>query len=114
MDTWTHAQAVAFQLYCQRTIDALQTVDSARVAEAAWHMNRENRLGANIYIIGNGGSLSTAAHIAADLSRAGGIKSVYGPPDFGWISGQANDYGYESVFEAMLRMFATVGDILIA
>lgn len=114
MEKWSQEQTAAFSEYRVRTERALQSIESWTVAEAAWHMRPENRLGANVYIIGNGGSLSTASHIAADLSRGGAIMGVYGPPDFGWMSGQANDFGYETVFEAMLRMFAMTGDLLIA
>jgi len=98
MENWTHARAVAFQSYAQRTITALGTVDAGAVAEAAWHMHREQRMGAHVFVIGNGGSFSTAEHIAADLSRSGGVKGVRGPGYLDWITGQANDFGYEQTF----------------
>ena len=114
MENWTHARAVAFQSYAQRTITALGTVDAGAVAEAAWHMHREQRMCAHVFVIGNGGSFSTAEHIAADLSRSGGVKGVRGPGYLDWITGQANDFGYESIFQAYLMMCATPGDVLIA
>lgn len=114
MDNWTHAQAVAFRAYATRTAEALQAVDAGAIAEAAWHMRRENRMGASVFVIGNGGSFSTAEHIAADLSRSGGVKGVHGPGYLDWITGQANDYGYDSIFHAMLMALAVPGDILIA
>lgn len=73
-----------------------------------------------IFLMGNGGSASTASHFAADLS-----KNTYNPdyPSFRAISladnmaifsAYANDEGYENVFSQQVASLANPGDIVIA
>ncbi|MGE5223264.1 MAG: SIS domain-containing protein, partial [Omnitrophica WOR_2 bacterium] len=73
-----------------------------------------------IFVMGNGGSASTASHFAADLS-----KNTYNPeyPSFRAISladnmaifsAYANDEGYENVFARQVASLADPGDIVIA
>lgn len=75
--------------------------------------------GRKIFIMGNGGSASTASHFAADLA-----KNTRQPewPDFRVIalndnmaalSAYANDEGYENVFSQQLATFVDAGDVVI-
>ena len=75
----------------------------------------------NIFIIGNGGSASTASHFSEDLSK--GTR----PPDSEWfpkaisltdntsyITALGNDEGYQNIFIGQLRPLALEPDLLIA
>ena len=53
-----------------------------------------------IYIIGNGGSASTATHFAEDLTNVG--KRAQALLDSSMLTMCANDFGYNSVFSAQL------------
>ena len=68
-----------------------------------------------IFIAGNGGSASTAEHMAADLSntltkRVNAISLVSNTPR---VLAIANDYGYEHVFSRQLQLVGSARDLLI-
>jgi len=79
-----------------------------------------------VFIIGNGGSGTTASHMAEDLG-----KSTLRPEDLkdeskrrlkvlsltdntGWLLAVGNDCGYDQVFVQQLMNYGTAGDLLIA
>jgi len=65
-----------------------------------------------VFLIGNGGSWSTASHIANDLSSAGFAASALDSVPL--LSALANDYGYDQVFALQLDRLAIPEDVLIA
>ena len=112
--------------YLKRATDELARVDQAAVARwadlifAAWKDNR------TVFIIGNGGSATTATHMAEDLA-----KSTLRPEDLhdesrtrlrvmsltdnvGWMLAVANDLSYEEIFVQQLMNLASDGDVLLA
>jgi D-sedoheptulose 7-phosphate isomerase len=79
-----------------------------------------------VFIIGNGGSGTTASHMAEDLG-----KSTLRPEDLkdeskrrlkvlsltdncGWLLAVGNDCGYDQVFVQQLMNYGSQGDLLIA
>src|SRR5688572_23171483 len=79
-----------------------------------------------VFIIGNGGSGTTASHMAEDLG-----KSTLRPADLndeskkrlkvlsltdntGWLLAVGNDCGYDQVFVQQLMNYGSAGDLLIA
>ncbi len=79
-----------------------------------------------VFIIGNGGSGTTASHMAEDLG-----KSTLRPSDLndeskkrlkvlsltdnnGWLLAVGNDCGYDQIFVQQLMNYAGPGDLLIA
>jgi D-sedoheptulose 7-phosphate isomerase len=78
----------------------------------------------SIFIIGNGGSASTASHFACDLGK-GTINNynnlnekrfkVYSLVDnISLITAYGNDLSYEEIFSQQLKNFAKKGDVLIS
>ncbi|MBI5045435.1 MAG: SIS domain-containing protein [Candidatus Niyogibacteria bacterium] len=74
-----------------------------------------------VFLIGNGGSASTATHFAADLmktvvSNAGckGIAAISLVDNIPLTSALVNDWGKGSLFVEQLRTLYAPGDILIA
>jgi D-sedoheptulose 7-phosphate isomerase len=82
--------------------------------------------GRQVFIIGNGGSGTTASHMAEDLG-----KSTLRPEDLkdeskrrlkvlsltdntGWLLAVGNDCGYDQVFVQQLMNYGAAGDLLIA
>ena len=72
-----------------------------------------------IFVIGNGGSASTASHLACDLGKG---TSVPGKPRFRVISltdniatmtAWANDVSYEDVFVEQLKNLVNPGDVVL-
>ena len=80
----------------------------------AWKQDRQ------IFLIGNGGSASTATHFASDLSKS---CSVEGKPRFRamaltdnapLISALVNDEGWSNVYTWQLQNLMRDGDLLVA
>jgi D-sedoheptulose 7-phosphate isomerase len=73
-----------------------------------------------IFIIGNGGSASTASHFANDLSKFCGMgrrkkfRAISLTDNISTITAWANDEGYEQVFSQQLACLANSGDVLVA
>jgi len=72
-----------------------------------------------IFILGNGGSASTASHFACDLGKNTRLDGwpnfrVMGLTDnLALITAYANDEGYENVFAQQLANFVIPGDVVI-
>ena len=65
-----------------------------------------------IYIIGNGGSASTAEHFASGLVKECGAKA-FALTSAPIITAFANDVEYKSVFMAQIRRYVEKGDVVI-
>jgi len=69
--------------------------------------------GGKVIYIGNGGSASIAGHMAADLWKNGGVKTLcFAEPSL--LTCLANDLGYENVFATPTETYADKGDIYVA
>jgi D-sedoheptulose 7-phosphate isomerase len=87
------------------------TVDTLKTAHAA---------GQQVFLLGNGGSAMTAAHIACDLQK--GVKQVTGArfrvisvtDNVALMTAWANDTDYENIFAAQLDSLVLPGDVVIA
>jgi D-sedoheptulose 7-phosphate isomerase len=113
-------------LYISRLQEELARIDRGELERwadlvfQAWERERF------VFIIGNGGSGTTASHMAEDLG-----KSTLRPSDLkdesrkrlkvlsltdnqGWILAVGNDCGYDQVFVQQLMNYGSEGDLLIA
>lgn len=69
--------------------------------------------GRKIVLIGNGGSASIAGHMEMDLCNRVGVRAlVFNDPPV--LTALANDHGYVTAFERMIRLWADPGDCLVA
>ena len=69
--------------------------------------------GGKVIYIGNGGSASIAGHMAADLWKNGGVKTLcFSEPSL--LTCLSNDLGYENVFSAPTESYADKGDVYVA
>lgn len=79
---------------------------------------RENEK--TIFIIGNGGSASTASHMSEDLSKgtyAEGkkpFKTISLTDNTSYITALANDEGYENVFLGQLKCLLKKDDVVVS
>src|SRR5207237_9024536 len=101
----------------RRSLDGISTDDIGELGEILY---RAYHSGASVFIVGNGGSASTASHMAADLA-----KNTIGPhmrrfrvmslnDNTALLTALANDLGYENVFKEQLQNLIRPGDLLIA
>jgi D-sedoheptulose 7-phosphate isomerase len=101
----------------QGTLDMLP---EALIAEAIDTLHQARLDQRQIFVMGNGGSASTASHIVCDLAKNTRKNEL---PNFRVIgladnmaifSALANDEGYENVFTAQLANLLRPGDLVIA
>ena len=80
----------------------------------AWLANKQ------VFIMGNGGSASTATHIACDLGKNTAIPGVRRlrvmslNDNMALFSAHGNDNGYDKVFAEQLRNFLDPEDVVVA
>ena len=112
--------------YIQRLNSELNRIDQdamrlwSDLLMAAWEKGRF------VYIIGNGGSGTTASHMAEDLGKSTLRESDLRDPSLrrlkvlsltdnaGWLMAVGNDVGYDQIFVQQLMNYASPGDLLIA
>src|SRR5436190_4498870 len=106
--------------YIGRLQTALSELPRDRLARLGETLLRAYRNDKQVFTIGNGGSSSTASHMAADLA-----KNTIGPnmkrfritslsDNASIVTALANDLGYENVFYEQLIDVICPGDLLIA
>ena len=61
-----------------------------------------------IFLIGNGGLHFVSCHMSTDLSRLIPDKAVYSFDNVGFITSNANDYGYDKLFVRWLETIASI------
>jgi D-sedoheptulose 7-phosphate isomerase len=76
-------------------------------------MRQQTAQGHKLLFVGNGGSAAIASHQAVDYWKNGGLRAM-AFNDASLLTCISNDYGYPSVFEKPIQMFAEPGDVLIA
>lgn len=94
------------------------------IAEALQLVENCYRSGKQIFIIGNGGSASTASHMVCDFQKfilgykgdrkIPRMKALSLSDNTEVLTAWANDVGYEVVFSEQLKNLAEEGDLLIA
>lgn len=97
----------------------IKTIDRERIDEAIEVLINAWRNDGTVFIMGNGGSASTASHFVCDLAKvtiAGEKKrfKVMGLTDNApLISAWTNDSGFGTIFVEQMRPFLKAGDVLI-
>ena len=106
--------------YLGRLGAAVEGLPRERLAQLGEMLYRAYRNERQVFTLGNGGSASTASHMAADLA-----KNTIGPnmrrfrvlslnDNAAILTALANDLGYENVFREQLENLIRPGDLLIA
>ncbi len=114
------------QDYLERVKVALGTIRLEAVETVVQRLYAAYRRGQKVLIIGNGGSASTASHMACDLAKnvfrapvpgqgpAGRLKVLALTDNVPVITAWANDADYARVFAEQIRTFIDPGDVLVA
>ncbi len=106
--------------YIERLTATISRLPRDRVAKLGGSLLRAYRNDKQVFTLGNGGSSSTASHMAADLA-----KNTIGPnmrrfrimslnENTAIVTALANDLGYEHIFAEQLINVIRPGDVLIA
>lgn len=106
--------------YLNQVQELLAVVPVACVEDVIHVLHRARLEGRRIYLLGNGGSASTASHFACDLAkntRVAGLPDVRAialTDNMAMMTAYANDEGYDQVFAQQLASFVQAGDVVIA
>lgn len=121
--TATDAEVEPFMAYKKYIFDlraALDRIDEKELIQLVDLVKQAQVTQRTVFIVGNGGSASTASHWATDLGKGlhhrkdKGVKALSLSDNIAWISAAANDISYDSVFSDQLRAHGTEGDLLVA
>lgn len=105
--------------YFNRIKILLDELDTAPVEKATQIIESAYSNESHIFLIGNGGSASTASHMANDFSK--GIctnsqkrfKALSLTDNASFLTAISNDKGYEEIFADQLKVFLKKGDVVI-
>jgi D-sedoheptulose 7-phosphate isomerase len=101
----------------REVLDDISTNAVERVVDLILKAHRSGR---HVYILGNGGSASTASHFACDLSKATivgerpRLRVTSLTDNAALVTAWANDTSYERIFAEQLVNLADAGDVVVA
>jgi D-sedoheptulose 7-phosphate isomerase len=111
---------LAYKKYTTNLTSVLANIDDDQLTKFVALIKDAHTHEQTVFIIGNGGSASTASHWATDLGKGLhhrkdlGVKALSLADNMSWISAAANDIAFDSVFSDQLRAHGKAGDLLIS
>ena len=106
--------------YRAKLLATLDTIDTARVAQAIAWMKEARDARRAIFVAGNGGSAATAAHFVCDmvkgasLGKAARFRIVALGQNLPTYTAYSNDLSYADALVEELKNFAQPGDLYMA
>jgi D-sedoheptulose 7-phosphate isomerase len=112
--------------YLQRLQQEVDGVDLADLENWANLIYQAYEQGNFVYIFGNGGSGTTASHMAEDLGKSTlreedlhdesrrRLKVLSLTDNAGWLMAVGNDLAYDQIFVQQLMNYGSAGDLVIA
>jgi len=91
-------------------LDKLSKEDISKVIDI---LRDARKQGKQVFICGNGGSASTATHMACDLFKLGGIKAISLNENVPLATAIINDEGWSELYAQQLERLYNEGDVLI-
>ena len=110
--------------YCSEAQQCIESLSPAELGQFLDAVETAYRQDAQVFVIGNGGSATTASHMACDLakniypaepahrSRPFRVSSL--TDNVGLLTALANDCGYDRVFTEQLSYYLRPDDLVIA
>lgn len=117
---------LAVAAYLQRLQGELDRIDRGAVERWSDLLYRAWEQGRFVFLIGNGGSGTTASHMSEDLGKsllsdtelrddtAKRLKVLSLTDNAGWLMAVGNDLAYDQIFVQQLMNYGSAGDVLIA
>lgn len=108
------------RMYTRQLNEALDQLPEDKFAEINSVLQDARETGKQIFVIGNGGSASTASHMVCDFSKntreAGKkrMRAICLNDNVPSVLAYANDEGYDIIFSEQLSALGRADDILIA
>ncbi len=117
---------LAADAYLHRLQDEIARIDQAALQRWADLIYGAWEKGNYVFIMGNGGSGTTASHMCEDLGKSTlpesllhdesrrRLKVLSLTDNVGWIMAVGNDLAYDQIFVQQLMNFGSAGDVVIA
>lgn len=105
--------------YYEKLKEAIDKIDRTEIEKAIVTLKNARDNNHYIFIMGNGGSASTASHFAGDfnkglsLNREKRFRFVCLNDNAATVLSLANDVAYEAIFVEQLKNFLSDGDVVI-
>jgi len=105
--------------YKAALLEAIEQIDIGRVEQAIEWFREARDSNQNIFVCGNGGSASTAAHFTCDMvkgasyNRDSRFRIMALADSVATLTAYSNDLSYECVFVEQLKNFAQAGDLVM-
>jgi len=105
--------------YCHDLKTAVEAIPAGAVEEFIHVLEQAYREGRQVFLMGNGGSGSTASHAACDLNkgvsfgRMQRFRAICLNDNVPTLMAYANDVSYSEVFVEQLKNFLRPGDVVI-
>lgn len=96
-----------------------QELDLDAISGIAGAIEKAEKKGKQIFVMGNGGSAATASHLATDWSKTAErvgkplIRCISLNDNIPFMTAIANDLGYEEVFSRQLQNLLNPGDVVV-
>jgi D-sedoheptulose 7-phosphate isomerase len=107
-------------LYCARLSEVLASLDWDAFTQVVNAFDEARESGRNIYLIGNGGSAASCAHIVNDLVAGAWLedkpafRAISLADNLATLTALGNDSGYDSIFVHQLKVLLRPGDLVLA
>jgi D-sedoheptulose 7-phosphate isomerase len=105
--------------WLREAAQAIKGIDAESVEQAAALLVETRSRDGTIFVAGNGGSASTASHLALDLQKAGranggrGTRALSLADSIGLVTAWGNDTAFDRVFAEQLEVLGRPGDALV-
>jgi D-sedoheptulose 7-phosphate isomerase len=105
--------------YRDHEIAKWHEIDLDAIERIARAIEKAERTGRQIFVLGNGGSAATASHIATDLSKTAQrngkrlLRCMSLTDNVPFMTAIANDLGYDEVFSRQLESYLRRGDVVV-
>lgn len=112
------SEANAAPDYIVRLTKALESISAEPLEAFVRELVRVREEGKSVLIIGNGGSASTASHMATDLGVgsqkvSAGVRAISLTDNSGVLTASGNDLSFDEIFSSQVELLGTVGDVLV-
>src|SRR3989338_8189660 len=109
--------------YAREIMKAFEDLNPRRFATITETIYATKKVGRTIFIIGNGGSATTATHMACDFNKGTLVdprdtkekrfKAIALTDNAAHITALGNDLSYDAIFAEQLKNLAQAGDVLL-
>ena len=105
--------------YLDELVSSIENLPFDKIEEIVGVLKEAYRKGSHVFIMGNGGSASTASHMVCDLAKGTHVKGKKRFKAIGLtdnvplLTAWSNDVSYEDIFKAQLENLIETGDVVI-